>query len=210
MTTTETRYKTKTTLLLAIIIIEIIFLVSLAFLCASLGSKAYSEVSFLEVSLDGTALQLEDGRKLKDNWTIPSAIQERFLKTFIQSFRSVSSDEDAVINNIGRVVYRTTGQANQIITSYLEANQPLVLSKDKLVEVPYEDIELTNYGSDTWKIIWREITYSVNDRTKLSDKQYEAVVYLSFNQPKNEGTLQWNPLGIFITYMDSDLLRSYT
>jgi type IV secretory pathway TrbF-like protein len=207
---TDARYKTKTTLLLVIIVVEVVLITSLAVLCASLGSQAYSDVSFLEISLDGTALQLEDGRKLMEDWDIPVVAQERFLKTFIQSLRTVTSDKDTVTNNVGRVVYRTSGQAYQLVSSYLETNQPLVLSKSKTVEVPYEDIELTNYGNNRWKIVWREIAYDVNLGQMASDKQYEAVVYLSFKTPSGETELKWNPLGIYITYMDSDLLRSYT
>lgn len=210
MTLTDARYKTKTTLLLLIIVVEIVLLISLAVLCASLGSDVYSEVSFLEISLDGTALQLEDGRKLMQDWDIPIIAQEKFLKTFIQSFRAVTADKDTVTNNVGRVVYRTSGQAYQIVSSYLEENQPLVVAKEKLIEVPYEDIELTNYGNNRWKIVWREIVYSANAEQITSDRQYEAVVYLTFSQPEEESARKWNPLGIYITYMDSDLLRSYT
>lgn len=210
MNLTDARYKTKTTLLFVIIVVEVILLIALAVLCMSLGSGVYSEVSFLEVSLDGTALQLEDGRKLMENWDIPIVVQEHFLKTFIQSFRTVTSDEDAVINNVGKVVYRTSGQAYAVVSSYLEANQPLTVCEKKLVEVPYKNIELTNYGESKWKIVWREITYTADGTQKTADKQYEAVVHLSFKTPENETELQWNPLGIYITYMDSDLLRSYT
>lgn len=210
MNSTELRYKTRLTLLLAIIVLEVVLLVCLAVLCASLGTKAYSDVSFLEISLDGTALQIEDGRKLMEDWTPSVIAQERFLKTFIQSLRTVSGDSEVVTNNVGKVVYRSSGQAYQVVSSYLAANQPLTLSKEKTVEVPYEDIELTNYGENRWKIVWRELTYSAYTKEKTSDKQYEAVVYLSFSQPQDETQLTWNPLGIYVVYMDSDLLRSYT
>lgn len=210
MDRTGLRYKTRLALLLAIIVVEIVLLIALAFLCAFLGTKAYSDVSFLEVSLDGTALQIEDGRKLMEDWTPPVVAQERFLKTFIQSLRTISADSEVITNNVGRVVYRSSGQAYQVISSYLSENQPLTLSKEKTVEVPYEDIELTNYGENRWKIVWREITYSTYTKEKTSDKQYEAIVYLSFSQPQDETQRTWNPLGIYVVYMDSDLLRSYT
>lgn len=207
---TERRYKTKITLLSTIIVIEIVLLVVLGFLCASFGTQAYSEVSFLEISLDGTALQLEDGRKLMEDWTPPIVAQERFLKTFIQSLRTVTGDKEEATKNVGTTIYRSSGQAYQVVTSYLEANPPLTLSKEKTVEVPYEDIELTNYGENRWKIVWRELTYNARTQKLASDKQYEAIVYLSFNQNQSEVQLQWNPLGIYVVYMDSDLLRSYT
>lgn len=210
MNVTELRYKTRLALLLVIIVVEIVLLISLAVLCASLGTKAYSDVSFLEISLDGTALQIEDGRKLMEDWTPPVVAQERFLKTFIQSLRTVSADSEVVTNNVGRVVYRSSGQAYQVVSNYLSANQPLTLSKEKTVEVPYEDIELTNYGENRWKIVWREVTYNATTKEKTSDKQYEAVVYLTFSQPQDETQRTWNPLGIYVVYMDSDLLRSYT
>lgn len=210
MSLTDARYKTKTTLLLVIIIVEVILVASLAILCASLGTSVYSEASFLEISLDGSALQLDDSRKLMEDWGIPIVAQRRFLKTFIQSFRTITSDEDIVTANVGRVVYRTSGQAYQVVTSYLESNQPLAISKEKTVKVPYEDIELTNYGDNKWKIVWREITYSAGNGQKMADKQYEAVVHLAFKQQNEETAREWNPLGIYITYMDSDLLRSYT
>lgn len=209
MASTEIRYRGRVLLISLVVIVEVFLSLSLAFLCASLGSAAYSDVSFTEISVDGTAVRIEDGRKLMEDWTPPTVAQERFLKVFIQSLRSVKADNQANIDDVGRVAYRSLGQAYSVVSAYLSANQPIPLSQERLVDVPLEDIELTRYGGNTWKIVWREIVTDAKNGSLLSDRQYEAVVYTSFSQPETEDERIWNPLGMYITYMDSDLLRSY-
>lgn len=209
-TKTVLRYKTKLTILLVSIIVEMVLLISLAVYCAYLGSQVYSECTFLEISTDGTAMAVDDERKLLEDWSIPVKNQEKFLKTFIQSLREVPEDSDKYVDNISTAVYRTAGQAYTYVANYLTENNPSVVAEEQYVEVPLEHIELTQYQGGVWKIVWREKVTDSEKGTLISDRQYEMVVYTTVVEELSDEVRKYNPLGIFITYIDSDLVRSYS
>lgn len=207
---TVLRYKTKLAILFVSIAVELVLIVSLAVYCAYLGSQVYSECTFLEISTDGTAISVDDERKLMEDWSIPVKNQEKFLKTFIQSLREVPKDSDKYIDNISRAVYRVTGQAYTYVTEYLTENTPAKVAEEQYVEVPLEHIELTQYQGGVWKIVWREKVTDSDTGTLISDRQYEMVVYTTVVEDISDTVREYNPLGIFITYIDADLVRSYS
>lgn len=197
------------TVLDMLILAECVMLGLLTVLCIWLGTTAQSEVSFVEISLDGTAHYIPDGRKLLKDWTPPDVLQERLLKTFIQGLRSVSKENEENYNGVMRALWRTEGQAYSVVASYLQENSPGERNKSVTVTVPYQDIGLTRYDEHTWKIVWREITKGVKNNDTISDRQYEAIVRTSYRTPSGETAREWNPSGVYISYMDSDLLRSW-
>jgi type IV secretory pathway TrbF-like protein len=77
-----------------------------------------------------------------------------------------------------------------------------------IVEVPYERIELSRYEDNIWKVFWTERVYLKSTGELLSDRKYEAVLYIGFYQSKDDTVRTWNPTGMYVTYMDSDLYRS--
>lgn len=192
-----------------LIISEAVVMVMLCALCVWLGSTAQSELSFIEISLDGTTRYISDGRKLLRNWVPDDVLQERLLKTFIQGLRSVSSENEENYNGVMRALYRTSDQAYSVVAAYLQENSPGERNKSVLVSVPYEDIELSRYDEHTWKIVWREITKNAKTSERISDRQYEAIVRTTYSTPAGETAREWNPSGVYISYMDSDLLRSW-
>lgn len=205
---TRLQYGTKRFLLDLIICCEIAVCVGLTLLCAAFGSRAYSSPSFIEISMDGTAYYIPDSRKVLTDWVPTDLTMERFIKSFFRNFRSVSSDVEENYDALGRALYRSSGQAYNVILAYLNANPPSSRMKKETVDIPYEDIVLTKYTDNIWRVVWREVVTDLNGVVR-SDKQYEAVVYTGHAWPSDDTARTWNPLGLYITYLDSDLLQSY-
>ena len=204
------QYRLRLLILDLIIIAAGAIIIALAVFCASLGEEAYSSPSFIEISTDGTAYYIPDGRKLLEDWIPSEIIQERFLKTFIQSLRSVSENASENYDNLGRALYRSSGQAFSVVSNFINANPTVTRAKYELVSVPYEDIELTRYGENIWRVVWREISTSSQNGDILYDKQYDAVLYTAYTESiEGDELRRWNPTGMFVIYMDSDLLQSY-
>lgn len=206
----KAQYRLRLLILDLIMLVALAMTVALTVLCASLGRRAYSQPSFIEISTDGTAYYVPDGRKLLEDWTPSELIQERFLKTFIQSLRSVSQDPEENYDNLGKALYRSSGQAFTVVSNFITENPTIDRAKSETVTVPYEDIELTSYGENIWRIVWREISQNPYNGEILYDKQYDAVFYTAYVESvKGDELRRWNPTGMFVIYMDSDLLQSY-
>ena len=58
-----------------LIISEAIVMVMMCAVCLWLSSTAQSELSFIEISLDGTAHYISDGRKLLRDWVPDDVLQ---------------------------------------------------------------------------------------------------------------------------------------
>lgn len=207
-TAIKATYGLKVLLLNSIILILFVVLSGLVAVSVYFAHTAYSAPVFTEISPDGSGLIIPDSRKMLEDWIPNDVIQERFIKNFIQDMRQVPNDANVIYNSLMRLMYRTSGQAQSAMMNYISENNPGTRMNSYIVEVPYERIELSRYEDNIWKVFWTERVYLKSTGELLSDRKYEAVLYIGFHQSKDDTVRTWNPTGMYVTYMDSDLYRS--
>ncbi|TMV56731.1 type IV secretion system protein, partial [Thioclava sp. BHET1] len=79
-------------------------------------------------------------------------------------------------------------------------HQPIELAKTETVS---PQITTVNYlGGTTWQVQWFETAYDRHNGKQISRKSYTATMVLAFHSVTDSGTLQLNPLGLFITEID--------
>jgi len=160
----------------------------------------------IEVTPDGEARYYQDAVKLLEDWTPNESTQRYFMAHYIQDLRSVSSDNYENKRKVQSVYFRTIGQAAGDVDQFYRENDPTKRSGTETVKVPTEEVSVVRYSDTQWKVTWRE---TVIDRMGVvkQDTQYEALLTTAIYRPDTERRLRENPIGLYVTALDIDVLR---
>lgn len=164
----------------------------------------------IELTPQGEATYYPDAVKLLDSWEPNDATQRFFIADYITKMRSVSIDNYINRQNAQAVYSRTvtSGNAISFIENFFTNNNPLERSKSVVVKIPAEELSILKYSATQWKVVWRETeTKKGSSATVLSDKQYEALISIAFYTPRTEREKRENPIGLYVTDFDMDILR---
>lgn len=121
------------------------------------------------------------------------------LKTFVTSWRSVTSDAGAQKADWDRA-FAFVGdgsQARDALAKWYEANDPLARSgKGEIVTVQYRTFD--REGANTFGLWWTETTTSLAGQN-VSSKMWHARIVYATKIPTNEQVRAENPMGILAT-----------
>ena len=161
----------------------------------------------VELTPTGEADYLIDSISLRETWSPNDATQRYFIAHYVINLRSVSTDDNIIRSAVNDVYSRTLGNAVDMINAHYTQNNPTYLKTLQTIQVPVEDMSVTNYGENKWKVIWREITYRRSDGAIIADSQYEGIFTVEFYTPETERKARENPLGMYVTDYSIKLLR---
>lgn len=202
------RYEIIIRLQKVVIICLLLFVAILTGACLYFGSLPKSVPWVIELTPQGEATYYPDAVKLLENWTPNDATQRYFIARYVTNLRSVSTDNYQNQTNAGDVYAKSLNNAASLITEWYTDNNPITRSANEYVQVPSEEMSITQYSNTQWKVTWRETTYRRSDGMIIGDKQYEGIFTVAFYTPDTERTKRENPIGMYVVNYDIDLLRN--
>lgn len=190
------------------IICLVIFVAVLSVLCMYFGSLPKSVPWVVELTQDGNATYYPDAVKLLDNWTPNDATQRYFMIDYVTRMRTVSTDNLRNQENANVVFSKSVENASDQINAWYTQNNPIVRSATEYVVIPQEEISVLSYGTNMWRVTWRETTYRKADNMIIADAQYEGIFAVAFYTPSTERQKIQNPIGMYVTGYDIALQRN--
>jgi len=116
------------------------------------------------------------------------------LASFIRNVRSVSVDPVVLRQNWLAAYDFATSKAAATLSDYAAANDPFAELGTRSVSI---DIESVVRSSDsTFELRWRETEFRSGVKQKVSD--HTAMLTIVSEPPRDEATLQRNPLGLYV------------
>lgn len=188
----------------AILLIFIILLLAAAVYFAGLPKTVPWVV---ELTPQGEVDYQLDSISLRENWSPNDATQRYFISHYVINLRSISTDDYVIRSAVNDVYSKSLSNAISLIDSWYGENNPVYLKTLKTVHVPLEDLSVTLYKENQWKVVWREITYRRSDGQIIEDKQYEGFFSVAFYTPETERKVRENPLGMYVTDYSIKLLK---
>lgn len=150
----------------------------------------------IEISADGDAKYLRDTVKLLDDWQPSEDTTRLFIGNFIENLRNVSTDRQVTTANLLKVYAMMTANAADQIKSYIKDTDPI--NRGKTEKVMAKVYNISKLSDQTYQVDWRETVTTTTDRL-ISDKQYRAILQITFYRPRTEEQRENNPLGLWIT-----------
>ncbi len=124
-----------------------------------------------------------------------------YLARFLTNCRGVSVDPVIAKQMVSECFGMIGGSsaANQKMTEYFTANNPLLRGRTETVEVvPAIPLRITN---ESWQLAWQEVTRDLAGKV-LSRRDWKATVTVAFNPPQDESQVLLNPLGLYVVDLD--------
>lgn len=121
------------------------------------------------------------------------------LKTFLESWRTVTTDRTAQANDWDRafLFVGDGSQAKAALSSWFEGNDPIKRANGgELVSIHFKTFDLE--GAHTFGIWWEETTTSLAGQV-VSRKTWRARVVYEMHIPSSEKAREENSLGLLIT-----------
>lgn len=191
-----------------IILLEFVAVLGLLLLCAYLGSLPKTVPWVIELSADGEAHYISNVESQLSVWTPSDATTRYFISHWIQSLRSVSTDNGVNKENVSDVYSKSLSEGTAYIDSFYASSNPIEVSKTQYVKVPLDELSVVLYAHNTWKVTWRETAYRRSDHQILRDEQREAVITVAYYIPDTERRRRENPIGLYITGVEERSSRS--
>lgn len=121
-----------------------------------------------------------------------------FLTQFIRYVRSVSLDQVVIKQNWLRAYSYLRPEAAGLLNELTQKDTNSPLSKIGKVLVTVQPLSIIQIPeTDSYQLRWKEAVFATHG-TKLEEYTMVATFILEIDPPKDEQTLQENPLGIFI------------
>lgn len=116
------------------------------------------------------------------------------LGAFIRNVRSVSTDPIVLRENWLAAYDYTTDQAALTLNEYARENDPFADIGKRSVSV--EIVSVVRSSDNSFEMRWRETSF--RSGVKVSQSTYTAVLGVIIDPPRDEATLQKNPLGVYV------------
>ncbi len=121
-----------------------------------------------------------------------------FLAQFIRSVRSVSLDQVVIKQNWLRAYSYLRPEAAGLLNELTQKDSNSPLNKIGKVLVTVQPLSILQIPeTSSYQLRWKETVFATHG-TKLEEYTMLATFILEIDPPKDEQTLQENPLGIFI------------
>lgn len=148
----------------------------------------------VEVDKQGNTVTVYKNTKMQ---SIEPPIIRSQLAQFIRDFRSVSADMTVQKSAIKRLYahIENQSQAGQRLQQYFIKNSPFEQAQEHVVSVDVKQI--LPLSERTWQIQWLEKTFA-RDGSKISDKDYTAMVTITIGNNVTEQTILSNPIGLLV------------
>lgn len=201
------RLETLTAVLKALLVLMVAVCLSLVGACMYLGSLPKTVPYVIEVYSDGSARYDESAVRLMENWTPTESQKRNVVMNYVRNMRTVSYDNYVNKENAENVYAMSTDEAALLVDTWYTDNNPITRSANSRVNIPIDEMTVLKYSDTQYKVTWRETETSRAGQI-LSDGQYEGLFTLMFYENLDSKQRVRNPLGIFITTYDLDLLKN--
>lgn len=191
-----------------IILMELVLIMGLMILSAYLGSLPKTVPWVIELSADGEAHYISNVESQLSVWTPSDATTRYFISHYVQSLRSVSTDNNVNKENVADVYSKSLDGGTDYIDSFYRNSNPIEVAKSTYVKVPLDELSVVAYSADQWKVTWRETAYRRSDHSIIRDEQREAVFTVSYYIPDTDRRRRENPIGLYITGVEEKSVRS--
>lgn len=126
---------------------------------------------------------------------VPSDAQIAFqLATFIRKVRGVSTDPIVVRQNWLEAYDFATSRAATTLSDYAAANDPFAEIGVRSVSIDVDSV--VRSSESTFEVRWRETVFRAG--VKQSVSAHTAQLTVITDPPRDEATLQRNPLGLYV------------
>jgi type IV secretory pathway TrbF-like protein len=135
-------------------------------------------------------------------------VKVQALKTFLTSWRTVTTDREAVNDNWDRafLFVGEGSQAKTFLNGWFEQNDPLKRSeRGELVSVRFKTFDVE--GGHTYGLWWEETTSTLTGQI-ASRKTWHARVTYVLHIPSSERAREENSLGVLITELSANEVQS--
>lgn len=194
----------------AVMVVEFIMMVLLAALALYLGTLPKTVPWVVELTEDGEATYREDVVAALAAWSPSDATKRYFISHYISDMRSVSTDDYINKENANSVYSRSVDRATEAVGRWYSENNPVKRSKYEYTQIPLSDMAVVAYTTDglKWKVTWRENTYRLSDRQITASQQIEAIITVQYYLPDTERRRRENPIGLYISDIETIYERS--
>ncbi len=174
--------------------------VLLALLCAAnIALIKQSKVIPIVVGIDrekGEPVVI--GRASEVRYTAGPMEIKYFLSNFIRLVRAVPSDSVVIKQNWLRAYKFLRSDAATMLNNLIDSDSESALKEIGKKTVIVQPVSVTQVAeSNSYQMRWHETMYSI-DGMKLDEYTMVGVFSIEIDTPRDEETLQENPLGLFI------------
>ncbi len=172
-----------------------------------IASYPKSQGYVIEITPDGQATMDMDAVTLLEDWTPKDATINYFLRNFITSLRSVSSDTQVNSKNVQNLYKLILGGsvAEEKAKAYLESEaRPNERAKTETVQIMISSI--LPITDNTYQIDFRETVWA-NGRRLTSDSHYRAIIHTELYTPRTLEQRSFNPIGLYVTDFNISLVK---
>lgn len=192
----------------AIILVELINIIMLSAVALYLGQLPKSQPWVVELTSDGEATYKADVVSALASWSPSDATQRYFVSHYISEMRTVSTDNNVNKQNANSVYARSVNSATDQVNLWYTQNNPITRAKNEYVLIPLDEMAVVRYSGNQWKVTWRETSYRTTDKEIFADQQIEAIITVEFYLPDTERRRRENPIGMYVSNIETVYERS--
>lgn len=192
----------------AIILVELINIIMLSAVALYLGQLPKSQPWVVELTSDGEATYKADVVSALASWSPSDATQRYFVSHYISEMRTVSTDNNVNKQNANSVYARSVNSATEQVNLWYTQNNPITRAKNEYVLIPLDEMAVVRYSGNQWKVTWRETSYRTTDKEIFADQQIEAIITVEFYLPDTERRRRENPIGMYVSNIETVYERS--
>lgn len=192
----------------AIILVELINIIMLSAVALYLGQLPKSQPWVVELTSDGEATYKADVVSALASWSPSDATQRYFVSHYISEMRTVSTDNNVNKQNANSVYARSVNSATEQVNLWYTQNNPITRAKNEYVLIPLDEMAVVRYSANQWKVTWRETSYRTSDKEIFADQQIEAIITVEFYLPDTERRRRENPIGMYVSNIETIYERS--
>jgi len=136
------------------------------------------------------------------NW--PPIVIRRELELFFERLRTVSPDPNVIgENHRAFEKYLPAGSAAATkLRAFFQEPQNNPIERARTETVAMDVISVIFVAGSTWRVEWRETTFSATSGKQTGTKRFVATAQIEFRTPTSGTLLRVNPLGLFIRDLD--------
>ena len=141
------------------------------------------------------------------NW--PPRVIRRELELFFERLRTVSPDPNVIGEN-HRAFEKFLPAGSPAATKlrdFFQKPQNNPIDRARTETVAMEVISVNFVTGSTWRVEWRETTFSATSGKQTGTKRFVATAQIEFRTPTSAALLRVNPLGLFIRELDIQEIR---
>lgn len=124
--------------------------------------------------------------------TDPATIR-LWLREFVWTLRTLSSDKEVIRQAWNRMMVRVTPEGRGKIVAYQEEWKPLIQTETQQVEI----LHMLPQTKRSWDVRWKETRFDAHDGHVLTTTIQRGLFTFTLRVPKTPDELDLNPAGIF-------------